>query len=217
MTQDNNFDQAMARRLAKLSTMPVDTTSLDRTLRTQVGPAPSARPVSWGRKLRPFAAVAASLLLVAIVGIAFLQNRPVHAAAIVQLHRDFVDGKVTTVQVSSMDEVNKAFKALECGAPVISSDGSLKPRCCCVGRLGNKKIPCVMLHSGATPVTMAWADKGDVRLPSSSPVTYNGESFHVQSHAGINLVMVQRGQHTLCVVGALPAEQLMALTEGLTF
>ena len=218
-----SFDDALSHRLAKLSTMPVDTTRLDRALRAQIG-APNAadtsvgRPTkSWQRSLRPLVAVAASLVVIAIVSLALLQNRPVRADALVQLHNDIVGGKIPSVQVASIDDVNKAFNAFQCGAPMMTASGDVQPRCCCVGKLGNKKVPCIMLNGDKVPVTMALVDAGDVKLAGATTMTHNGETFHITSHGGMNLVVVERNNHAVCIVGALPTDQLIALADQVKF
>ena len=43
-----------------------------------------------------------------------------------------------------------------------------------------------------------------------------GWTFHVQA-GELNMVMVDRGTHRICLIGALPAEKLMGLTDQLKF
>jgi hypothetical protein len=59
------LDQALADRLARLRTMPVDTSHLDKAIEAQI-----PRPRLRGRRiwLRPLRAAAAILMLAAVIG-----------------------------------------------------------------------------------------------------------------------------------------------------
>jgi hypothetical protein len=112
-------DQATADRLARLRSMPVDTSRLEKSLRAQIrrpehdaeGAAPRPLRIAW---FRPFRAVAASfLLLSAVVALVLLISSggpalasPSHMA---QMHQELVSGRTPVVQVSSIDEANRAL------------------------------------------------------------------------------------------------------------
>jgi hypothetical protein len=217
MTPDNAFDQAVSRRLARLSHMPVDTSSLERAVRAQVG---SPR-LSWRRILRPIVAIAASLLFMAIVGVALLQNRSVQASAdlMAQMHRDIVSGKVPTMRVDSIDDVNKMFAAFSANLPTLSTPPDTHLMSCCMRDIDGKgkRVGCVLLNDGGTPVTLTVADIQIVKPLVSDPVMHNGEAFHVQSSNELNMVMVDRGQHRICLIGQLPPEKLMTISDSLKF
>ena len=215
---ENDFDQALSRRLAKLSTLPVDTSRLDRALREQIGLS-TAKPAAWNRYLRPFAAIAASLILIAIVGFALLQNRPAQASTdvMLQMHRDIVANKITTMKVDSIAEVNTAFAAFQAGMPKLNEIPEAQAMSCCMQDVGNRKVGCVLLNNGTTPVTLTMADLDVVKPLTSEPVMHNGEAFHVRTSADLNMVTVDRGQHRICLIGAMPTDKLIALTDSLKF
>src|SRR5690349_18117562 len=71
-TDETRLDQATARRLARLRTMPVDTRGFDNRLATLLPPPPSSSSVArTGRLrlgwLRPLRALAASLLILGLI------------------------------------------------------------------------------------------------------------------------------------------------------
>lgn len=215
--REDEFDRAMSRRLATLGGMPVDTSHVDRAVRAQI----TALHGSFaGRFLRPIVTIAASLFIVIAVGIALVQNRPALASAevMMQMHRDIVSGRVPTMQVDSMDDVNKAFAAFSAGLPTLNAPPEAHMMACCMRDVGNKKVGCVLLNdAGGAKVTLAIADIDAVRPLNTPPVEHNGEIFHVQTSGDLHMVTADRGHHRVCLIGELPVERLMALSDGVKF
>jgi hypothetical protein len=218
ISEAGRFDEALSRRLAKLSSMPVDTSSLERAVRGEIG-VPENR---WARLWRPLSAVAAGLMLVAIVGLALLQNRPAQASAdlMMQLHRDMVAGTVPAMQVESMAEVNEAFAAFGQEGIRVAAPAEMQVMKCCLQNVANRQVACILVKDGNVPVTLTVADLDALKPLGSAPVMHKGEAFHVQAGGGagdLTMVTVDRGGHRICLIGALSAERLMALTDGLDF
>ena len=102
------MDNAVAGRLARLATLPVDTSALDRALRTQIPPrAPAAR-----RWWAPLTAAAALLILTMLLTFGLFQGRQAQASALLmaQMHQDIVSGKVPTMQADSNGRWYKAVQ-----------------------------------------------------------------------------------------------------------
>lgn len=214
---EDRFDAAMSRRLAQLGAMPVDTSRLEKAVRAQIG-APVASPnFAWRKQIyRSLAALAASLIFVALIGMAFFQNRPAQASSdlMLQLHRDIVAGKIPAKSEDSFEDVNKDFSAFSKNGPqVMSPDAQVMG--CCMPNVGNKQVFCVLLKEANTPVTLTIADLDAVKPSTAATVMYKGEAFHVQRSAELTMVTVDRGHHRLCLIGQLPAEKLMSLTDNL--
>ena len=218
-SEHEGMDQAVAGRRGKLGGMPVDTSRLDAAVRAEIG-VKNVKEVNQGwRILRPLSAMAASLVLVAVLAVALMQGRPAVAspAIMAQMHRDIVSGQVPTMRADSLDDVNKAFAAFASGLPTLNAPSEMLPMACCMRNVGNKKVACVLLNDGGTPVTLAVADLGAVETPVSAPVTHKGGSFYVQNSGELNMVMLDRKGHRICLIGNLSPERLMALTDGLKF
>src|SRR5439155_24336651 len=82
--RESEMDRGIARRLAKLRTMPVDTSRLDGLLAAQLPQAPRVQgnaPVALWR-LRPLRAIAAGVAILAVIGAILLTSSggPVLAA-----------------------------------------------------------------------------------------------------------------------------------------
>jgi hypothetical protein len=64
---------------------------------------------------------------------------------------------------------------------------------------------------------MAVAEAADVKLPPCEAVTIRGNSYHVQSHEGINMVMTERGGRWVCLMGKVPVNRLAEIASTLRF
>src|SRR5690242_18230846 len=111
MDQDpiNPLDQAIADRLRRLSTMPMDLSRLEARLRA--ARKPSAPPTVILRLLRPASGLAASVIVLFLVAIFVLTNSPGEAMAspvqMAQLHRDLVAGRIYAMQVDSIEAATR--------------------------------------------------------------------------------------------------------------
>jgi hypothetical protein len=221
MTPDEQNDPAqgiLARRLARLGTNPIDTRSLDELMRKRLPPAPGAavrRPRWWAA----VTAVAASILLVVAISLPLVQGREARASSLqmAQMHQDIISGKIPTMRAASIDDANQAIAAMAGNFPRLPEPPAAHTMACCMRNVGNKKVACVLLETGNTPVTMAVANAADVESPQSPVTVRAGVSYHVQAAGDLNMVMTERGGRWICFIGALPAEKLMDLAGGVKF
>ena len=218
------IDQAMSDRLAKLRTMPVDTSRVAARLEAQIGAL--ARPTSGRMGLgRPMRAVAASILLLIALSAAFLawSARPAVASAqlMAQMHEDLVSGRTPVTQVDSIEQASHelAQQAQAKDLPSLPNVPAEHVMACCMKSVKHKKVCCVLLKSaGGVPVTMAVANGEDMRLASSSPtVQRGGVTYRIESFNQLNMISAQREGRWVCLIGAVPAEQLMDIAEKLQF
>jgi len=167
--------------------------------------------------LRTLSGVAASLILVALVAMALLQDRNAQASPdmMLQLHRDIVSGKVPSMPVDSVEEVNQAFLAFGNTGMQLSGPSDMKPMACCMKDVGNKKVMCVSLSQEMVPVTLTVADLDAVKPLTTPAVSHDGYTFHVQSDGKYTMVTMDLKAYRVCMIGELGAEKLMTLAEGL--
>ena len=85
------------------------------------------------------------------------------------------------------------------------------------GTSGTKKVACVLLNDGGTPVTMAVADAGQVKSPKSSTMERNGITYHVETVGELQMVMTERQSRWICFIGAVYIEKLNELAEAIKF
>ena len=227
-TEDEaRFHEATARRLARLRTMPVDTRRLESLLRDKLPAEPRAeaqRSYFFGNRfsLRPLRTVAAAAVLVAVLAAALLLSSGREALAstsqMAQMHRDLVEGRIASVQVDSVEAANKVLMSQSTQAPEVPDLPEGHVMACCMKSVKDKKVACLLLKSEGVPVTMAVARAEDVkRQAKGRKVERNGLTFEVESVGALNMVMTERQGRFVCIMGEVPAEQLMSLASKLEF
>jgi hypothetical protein len=217
--EDERWEQAVAGRLAKLRSMPVDTRRLAKALHAQV-PRPAGRG-AW-LSLRSFRAVAASILLVgAIVSVLVFttMSRPALAspAQMARMHEDLVAGRTPAVQVDSIEAANKLLAGEHPQFPALPDVPVDHVMACCMNSVKDKKVACVLMKREGVPVSLMVARSRDMRLPTSPVTVRNGMSYYVEASGDLNMVMTERLDRWVCLIGAMPAERLMDLAAQLAF
>ena len=218
----DQWERAVSGRLAKLRSMPVDTTRLERALRSQIPQPQPSRGTVPRMSLRPLRAVAASfLVLAALVAVLMLSTSsgPVVAstARMAELHEDVVSGKVPVVQVSSIDEANKVLSRQWPNSPEVPEVPKDHVMACCMTSVKDKKLACVLMKREGVPVTLTVAHGRDMRLPDSPVTVRDGVRYHVQASGKLNMVMTERQGRWVCLIAELPAERLMEVASKLQY
>jgi hypothetical protein len=217
---DADWEQAISQRLARLRTMPVDLTALETRIGKSI-PRPhrtTLRHLAW---VHPVRSVAASIAILAIITAALIASSggPVLASAqqMAQVHEDLVAGRMPAMRVNSIDAANKALAAQSPGSPEMPDVPGDHVMACCMRDVKGKRVACVLMDSGGTPVTMTVANGAEMRLPNSPTISRDGVAYHVQSVNDLNMVMAQRQGRWICVIGRLPAERLIDTVVKLQF
>jgi hypothetical protein len=218
------LDEAVAARLARLRSMPVDLSALRRSVGAETGASGHAagRRTVIGWVLNPVRAAAASLLILAgvVAAVVAMSGGPVLASPdrMAQVHREVVSGGAHSMHaVHSIQEANAALASENPGCPAVPAVGGDEVMACCVHRVGRTKMSCVSLMADGVPVSLAVADAADVRVPDSRTVTVDGVTYHVQSAQGVNMAMTRRNGRWVCLMGKLPTERLIDVGKGLKF
>ena len=215
---ESEVDRAIAARLSKLRTLPVDTSRLDAALLAQI-PKPRVRRFL---SLRPLQAMAASFLLLAGITIAIVltaSSGPAMASAaqMAQVHEDIVAGRVPIMQVDSIEAANRMLAAEAPGVPPLPQMPEEHVMACCMKSVQNKKMACVLLKKEGVPITLAVAKAADMKLPRAEVRELNGVSYRVQSFGKLSMVMTERNDHWLCMMGELDADKLMDMASQVKF
>lgn len=216
--QPDNLDQATADRLARLRTMPVDTSHLDKLILAQI-PRPQSKQSSILFSMRTFRAIAASVLVFVMVGVIIfsLSGGAVMASPdmMATFHNDLVSGKVPAMEVSSITQANKALadqwnRGVE--LPQVPADHVML---CCMRTIKDKRVACVLMHSDGVPVTMTVANASDMKCPDSQTVTRGNLTYMLQSSGSLNMVMTQQDGRWVCLIGQLPNEKLVSIASAI--
>lgn len=215
--EDESFDTALGRRLARLAAVPVDTTRLDQALRSALPPRHAA---PWRRRLAALAAVAASLIIVLAVALPLMTtSREVRASAemMAQLHEDIVSGRTPTMTAESVADANRMIAAMSDSRLTLPGVPETHTMACCLRSVKDKQVACVLLKDDGVPVTMAVARASDLTLAKGATVTRDGEQYHVEHVGRLAMVSLARDGRFVCLIGAVPEDRLMAIGAALKF
>jgi hypothetical protein len=238
------LDDAVQRRLAKLSARPMDTAAFDAALRRRLAEEASAglaptltlagtdreptRPATvpaWSnpftKVFSPLRAVAATLLmsLALVAGIVAWSASAGPAVAspqrLAEVHNDAVAGRGLSSVVHSIDEARAALQRKWPGTPELPEPRDLEVMSCCVHEIGRRQMACVTFRIDETPVTLAVASRRDIRSPHGQARDIAGRRYLVGSADGINMVMSEHEGTWMCLMGRLPMERLAEIVEEL--
>lgn len=221
----DELDAAIAARLRKLRSMPVDTSGLERALAMHLDPLanPSTRSRSWWAGVVKPRAVAASVALIAVlVTVVMLttSSGPAYAdpAQMATMHRELVGGTSSVMRVNSIEEAERALASElpeSSGASGMPEDHVMA---CCLRRIEGKKISCVLLNDESVPVSLMVADGGEVKSSRTATTTVRGGlTYQVESSGDLNMVMTKRDGRWVCLIGARPVERLIELSGSMRF
>jgi hypothetical protein len=220
-TRDERLEQATASRLAKLRSLPVDTSGLERMIEAQIPRAGVQAAMRIWKWLRPSRAIAASLLIFAMIGAVLIATwgGPAMAspAEMAQLHDDLVSGRTTVTRVDSVAAANKMLAGQWESSPQIPNIPAQYVMACCMRSVKNKKVACILLEDNGGPVTMTVAKASDMRSPTSPTVNRGGVTYHVQAVGRLNMVMIERNDRWICLMGRVSNDRLMDLAGQLQF
>lgn len=216
------LDQATADRLARLRSLPVETASLEARLRAALPEMEQAagRGRTLWMRLRPFRAVAASLLIAGLIAAVLLSSSsgPALASAseMARMHYDLVSGKTPILAVDSIDAANRALSDPSGhGAASVPQEHVMA---CCMKTIKNKRVACVLLKTEGVPVTLSVASATDMKLPkNTTTIQEGGHTYHVQASGKLNMVMGDQHGRWVCLIGELPSQRLAELASQLRF
>src|SRR5262249_55866359 len=139
------LDEATRGRLSRLGSMPVDTSRLDAALRGRI---PRNQRPTWRRLMRPGAAIAARLTIVARVVAAILASSGGEAIAspaqMAQVHRDILANRIAVTKVDSIDEASRVLSQSSSDSPALPQTPATAPAAhvmaCCMKSIQNKNV-----------------------------------------------------------------------------
>lgn len=218
----NRQDSAVAARLRKLRSVPVDLGPLQRRIEASI-PRPTrsaGRPV-LARIGRPLAAVAASIVIFALLTVAILtaSSGQVMAspAEMARFHQEIVANKIPVTRVDSIAEASEVLATQWPQGPDLPQAPEAHVMACCMKSIKDKKVACVLLNSEGTPITMSVANAKDMRSPKGNKVTRNGASYHVMSSGNVNMVSTERNGRWVCLIGETSTDRLIDIAHQLQF
>ncbi|MCL5945880.1 MAG: hypothetical protein M1472_03375 [Planctomycetes bacterium] len=188
--------QAVARRLARLATMPVETRRLDETLRRQI----SRRPRLWLWWATPLTALAASLVIM----IALFSS--------------------TTPRLSAADMAGVYWRLTSAKQPMVGAM-HMKMMCqlmpgehgmCCRQMVEHQSLTCMCIHTrSGPPVVMVMGNVHHVEMPAlgKQSIMFAGHTYTLTHSGTLNMVMRCVNGKWFCVMGRRKPATLAAYME----
>jgi hypothetical protein len=208
-------DAAVAARLHRLRSRPVDLTCLRSAIETEI-PRVQRRETRFLFRMGGLRGAAAVFLLLSFVLVLVLGSLsgPAYASSerLLRLHQEVSSMTHPVHEVNSWEAAETVVEQQWPTCPDLPTMPGEAIRCCCVQRMGMKKVACVSMIVDGKPVTMAVANAGDVKSPASN--SRNGD-YNVQSRNGVNMVMTISNSRWVCFMGEHSADRLLELARTL--
>jgi hypothetical protein len=214
-------DEAVAARLRKLSSFPVDLSRLERQIQAEIPrPGQQQRPTRL-RLFRPLSAIAASITVLAIIVAALLTTSSgqvmASPAQMAQFHQEILSNKIPVTKVDSIEAASQVLADQWPQSPDLPRAPEAHVMACCMKSIKDKKVACVLLNSEGTPITMSVAKASDMRSPAGGKVVRNGAKYHLVSSGALNMVSTERNGRWVCLIGEISSDRLITIAEQLQF
>lgn len=223
MNQQNHdrLEQATASRLTRLAGRPVDTTNLAQQLtlamESQTAALPNRR-TGWQAWWRPITAATAAIVIVAVVGWFFTSSGPAPAMAapayLAQIHHDVVNGYGPNLKVASVEEANQLLADQANGVVEVPELPGMMMSCCLHEHEGTT-LTCALIELDGRFVTVAIADRSKMHSPKGRLIERGGRKFTVHQANGITMVMTNRDNRWMCVMGQVNESLLIDIALGI--
>lgn len=214
---DEQLDQATRERLGKLRAMPVDLSRLEQKLANQLPPRQQVRMAKVS-PMRSWLRLAAMLALFAGVAtasyIAFFGVGPQAAVAqtmtVAELHEHLLRDRSQTYLANSIEDAQALMDAQLAGQqPLPIVDGTRVESCCLVKGEFPLRAALVIDHPTG-PVTIIIAQGEDFAHPMHPIDHPSGVQLQGHEHAGIPMVMRNKGDLWMCVMGEVNDKAALA-------
>lgn len=212
----DQLDQATQVRLAKLASMPVDMSHLEKRMADALPPEPRVKPVPHQATYGGWLRIAAMFVLMAgIAGASYFaifgvgpQTAVAQTMTVAELHIQLLNDPQAEFLAQSTDEAQDLINAQLTGklrTPMI--DGTRVESCCLVeGDFPLRAALVIKLSEGTATIIIA---QGEDFAHPMNPIDHPTD-VHLQGHehAGLPMVMRNKGDIWMCVMGELDQSDL---------
>jgi hypothetical protein len=160
---------------------------------------------------------AAAMALVLAVMLSGNRSATASPDDLAQVHRQIVSGQMHVMTVDSLEQANAMLAQQIAHAPAMPTATPGRVMSCCECQVCGQHIATVALMYRGTPVTMMVAPSGAVHCSGIQAVTRDGQTYRVGQSHGLTMVMQERSEHWLCLVGDLSENDLIGLARGVAF
>ena len=190
------IQRAISTRLARLGTIPVDTSRLDQLLRDQIPmPRQHRRFLVFGWLAGAGAAACAAL----IIAVALLSTGTprLSAAELAGVYRNLAAQPGVTMTSGTANSPVQMAPGMTC----MMKSGQTAS--CCQQMVGKYRLACIAVRSPShARVVMVAGNVGTVKNPQGQTVTIAGSSYSLVVLGHINMLMRRVGNHWYCAMGS---------------
>lgn len=222
--QLNALDTATSRRLSRLTEQPVDVDALAKRIETQLAAEASLAPSPLG-KLRWWlpraASMAAAVLLAISVIFAVLNNGSQASAAVVdlsQLHEQIVDGRWGLQPVHNVEQANRWISQQSTDGPALPTHlADARVQSCCLTDVQGELAAVAVLQFRGSPITLVVAEAPSFAHEMGQVIEIDGQRFFGHTFNGVHMMMTNRDNRWLCVMGDVSYAELAQLAAQIRF
>ncbi len=219
------LDQAMRDRLAKLASMPVDMSRLARLMSDALPPKPASKPLVPSTRSSGWFRIAAMFVLMAgIAGASYLaifgvapQSALANAMTVQELHAYLLEYPDSTYRTQTIAQAQVTIDAQLAGdMPLPIVDGTNVESCCLVQ--GDFPLRAALIvERPAGRITIIIAQGKDFAQPFE-PIQHPSQAqLYSHRHTGTPMVMRNVGDLWMCVMGETDIEVLAEIAASLSF
>lgn len=228
----NNFEleDAVARRLAAFGEREVDVSGIERRLREALEaevetavPRPASTPSPGPSRhwLGPMLGIAAMVAIASAVVFAFNFNPPQAAAAVVELstlHEDILAGRIALQPVADIDEANRWIAEQAQTGPALPEHlAKARVQSCCLTDVQGELVAIAVLDVDGARVTLVVARAPEFGADHGRRIEVNGRAYFGHELNRTKMVMANRGDRWLCVMGGLDYTRLAEIADPTEF
>lgn len=227
-------ESAISNRLAAFGQREVDTSRLEERLRVALEEESAARSISDEQEdretppvarlswLRPAMGLAAMIAVAAALLFAFNFNPPNATASAVELsklHEDIASGQLDLKPYATIEDVNLGIIDQVANAQVLPDElANARVQSCCLTDVQGELAAVALLYVNDTPLTFVVARAQDFGAHGEGhQFEIDGRMFHGHEKSGIPMMMANRGDRWLCVMGDLEYQQLADIAARIDF
>ncbi len=229
MNQTNPDQERLAKatrqRLARLGSIPVDTTRLEARLNKAFEAYQPAIPVSSSPAVhwwRPIYRIAAVFAVVGLIGLLFVSmgGNPAIASVteLVRIHQEAVAGESDLMPADNFTEAAGLIHDQWAKAPKIPEPRVGRVIASCLHELASREVACLKLELRGQPITMVVGHSREIVCSAEHhQISRNGRTYLVYDRDDVRMVMIDHDDRWVCIMGEAPMDDLIELADGLEF
>ncbi len=194
--ESDALQRAISARVARLGTMPVDTSRLDQLLRDQIPmPGKQRRFLVFGWLAGAGAAACAALIIA--VALLFTGTPRLSAGELAGVYRNLATQSTRAMTGGTTNSAVQMAPGMTC---MLQSGQTAS---CCRQMVGKYRLTCVAVRSPShARVVMVAGNVGTVNCPQGQAVTIAGHSYSLVVSGHINMLMRRVGKRWYCAMGS---------------